>query len=367
MSYGVCITLIGPALGSIQEYFSIHSAAVGLLFTAQSAGFILTVLAGGYCVDRFGIRKISLAGQLVLSIGLCVFSFASTFPMACIGYMLTGIGGALIEIATNTLVSSLNEHSRAPALNILHMFFGAGALIGPVVSAYMLDSGFAWRTVYDMLCVASLLVFALLAVARFPSVVGSKTLTFRSLKMLFGNRTVILLCFATICYVGAEMAINNWSVLYMEKAFSVRTLVAGVFLSYFWIAMTLGRILCSLLSRRLGEGHMLLYLCAASLGVYAFYLVAPGPIYAALSLVMLGVAFSGVFPTILAIGGNVSGGALGTVTGILMACTGIGSMVFPALVGIIAEAFTLRCGMIALALVFFLLVVFSFYINKEIL
>ena len=356
-SYGLCLTMIGPALGQIQRSFALSGSAAGLLFTAQSAGFLAAVLFGGYLADRAGVRVIMLAGQALLTAGLVQFGLSGSYPFLMAAMAATGAAGGLIEIASNTLISDLNPNRRAWALNILHIFFGLGGLAGPMLSGIMLSAGFAWNASYLAAAGLSAAIFALLLFGNIPvrARAAADTIDLSILPNILKNRTALLLGFATICYVGVEMGINGWSVLYLERYRAMDTLAASSVLANFWLAMTAGRVLCALLGKKLGEKNLLIVLGLAATGLYVFALTSPQAAASGAGLVAVGLAFSGIFPTLVALGGSRFPGSTGTITGFVMSCAGVGFMTVPWLVGSAASYWSLQTGMWLLCLVLLLM------------
>lgn len=367
LSYGICISLAGPAIGAIQQHFGVNEGSAGLLFTAQSGGFLAAVLFGGYLADRAGLRHVILAGQALLSGGLALFAWTSSFATAAAAYAVTGMAGGLIEIATNTIVSDLHPGSRVSALNVLHIFFGLGGLAGPLVSGWMLSHGTGLSGPYFAAAAISALSLILLGTGSVPARIGdgAEKINFRSAVIMLRSPFTLALGAATLCYVGVEMGINGWSVLYLERALSIETMPASSLLANFWLAMTLGRLACAALGKKIGEGNLLALLAVLACGAYALFLLAPSPALAGTGLIGTGLAFSGVYPALLAIGGNAWPRATATITGILMSCTGIGFMLVPWLVGAVASTSSITAGMVILAGLTALLAVLAGVIQKS--
>jgi fucose permease len=366
LSYGLCISLAGPALGAIQARFGVNEGVAGLLFTAQSMGFLSTVLFGGYLADRAGLRLVILAGQSLLAGGLALFAFAGSFPVAIAAYAVTGAAGGLVEIATNTLVSDLHPDTRVSSLNLLHIFFGLGGLAGPLVSGSLLSSGAGLAGPYLAAAAYSGLAFALLAVGGVPARIGAgaEKINFPAALAMLKSPFTVLLGLATICYVGAEMGINGWSVLYLERSLEMDKITASSLLANFWLAMTLGRVACAALGKKMGERNLLALLAVLSCATYMLFLMAPSPALAGAGLVGTGLMFSGVFPALLAIGGNAWPRATGTITGMAMTFSGIGFMVAPWLIGVIATGYSLTAGMGMLIVLIAVLAVLAWVIKK---
>jgi fucose permease len=267
--------------------------------------------------------------------------------VAVSAYAVTGAAGGLVEIATNTLVSDLHPDTRVSSLNLLHIFFGLGGLAGPLVSGSMLSSGAGLAGPYLAAAAYSGLAFVLLAAGGVPARIGAgaEKINFSDALAMLKSPFTVLLGLATICYVGAEMGINGWSVLYLERSLEMDKITASSLLANFWLAMTLGRVACAALGKKMGERNLLALLAVLSCATYTLFLLAPSPALAGAGLVGTGLMFSGVFPALLAIGGNAWPRATGTITGMAMTFSGIGFMVAPWLIGVIATGYSIAAGM----------------------
>lgn len=356
LSYALSVTLIGPALSEIQNCFQVRESELGLLFAFQSIGFVSFVLLGGYLIDRYNIKLVSVLGQLHLSLGLLILSKAEAFSTAIFGFCLVGISGALIEVSTNTTISYLYQDKRASSLNLLHVYFGVGALIGPLFSAFLLNTGLKWQSVYLYAFILSGITLGLFLIQRFPERVEVDKVDFSLFFKILKSRWTILLGIAIACYVGAEMGTNNWVILYMERELSAKKIVASFFLTNFWLAMTVGRVLCVFLGKKIKEENLLFSLCISSVIFYVLFLFSFKLLSSGLFLILLGFSFSGIFATIIALGASRFPQALGTINGIIMTAVGIGFMLFPWLIGVISTFSSLRIGMF---LILFLLVILN--------
>jgi len=363
MCYGICLTVIGPALGEVGESFGLTTDRLGLLTTALSVGLLISVLLCGWIVDRTPIKLVIIVGQLFLTAGLVIFSLTDVFSVALVSFFMMGVGGGVIEVVTNTIIANVYAHNRGLGMNILHSFFGIGALIGPFFSGLFLDLGHSWRFTYMGAALLSGLALVLLLVTTFPRQVDSDKIELSTALDIVKSPYALLLGILVILYVGSEMGINYWSVLYMERRMDISTLIASSYLSYFWIAMTAGRYVCAAAAKKIGEWALLLILTIGALVGYGLFLMVDVGWAAGVAMTGAGLFFSGIFPIIMALGGNRFSHALGTINGFLMSFMAGGILIFPWLVGVIAQKTSLDTGMLFILVLMLLLSVGSFMLR----
>jgi fucose permease len=282
----------------------------------------------------------------MLCLGLALFSLTKVFYLGILAFFFIGIAGGLIGIAVNTIISSQYKETRTSALNLLHAFFGLGALTGPFFSGYMLNIGISWQYIFLSGSSLSAITLLLFIFSQFPAIEGIEKINISSFLKILKNRHTLLIGIATVCYVGAEMGINSWVVLYIEEKLAVKKIIASSFLSYFWFALAFGRILCFSLGKKINDKTLLLSLALSAICFYATFFLSSTPIIAGIALTCTGLALSGVFPTLLAMGSNYFSYALGTITGIIYAFSAVGFLLFPFLIGIVADASSLKIAMI---------------------
>lgn len=359
VSYGICLTIIGPALKNVQGEIMLTGSELGLFTTSLSVGLIISVLAGGFLVDKYRAKSVGLAGQLLLTLGFFIFSMFVSFPVGLLAFFMMGVGGGLIEIVVNTVISEIYAERRTSALNLLHGFFGVGALIGPIFMGYLIESGFGWRFGYQIVAIYSAFVLILQIFTKYPDRVSSDKIDFSYFFKILKNPYTMLLGAIILLYVGSEMGINYWSVLYMETNLAVPKIAASSFLTYFWLAMTFGRFITFLIARKIDGKKLLLFLTLFSVFTFGFFMFAESQAAAGTSLLILGLAFSGIFPTVVALGTDRFPETLGTITGFLMTFMGGGTLLFPLFIGAISDVYSLTTGMFSILIFIVMLMVLT--------
>jgi len=345
LSHGLVTTATGPLLTTVQQSYHVTSAAVSLLYTFMSIGSITAVFISGYLIRKTNFRTVALLAQVLMASFLVIFASAGNLTTGIISYTIIGLSGGLIQVTTNTTISALNPETRAPALNMLHFSFGIGALCGPLLSGYILQNGISWSNVYYVLAAYSVFISFLYLFIRFPLMdTGISKGSFEFLKY-FKNTYFVLMILAIIIYVGVEMGINSWSVNYTREKHVLGNFAASSVLSYFWIFMTIGRLLCIPLTKKFRPSLVMLTLISFSVLAFITYILSSHVILSFISISVIGLCFSGVFPILLSLGGNRYKEDIGSITIVFMAFSCLGVMFFPLMMGIIKDSFSISSGM----------------------
>jgi fucose permease len=101
--------------------------------------------------------------------------------------------------------------------------------------------------------------------------------------------------------------------------------------------MTVGRLAVGTFGGHVGPHALIASNTVAAALALGLTLVAPTLGVAAAGFALLGVALANVFPAVIALGAAACPRAAGTVTGILIAASGMGAAVFPWLAGVVGE------------------------------
>lgn len=149
--------------------------------------------------------------------------------------------------------------------------------------------------------------------------------------------------------VGTQITIMILGVTYLLDAKGCNLATAGIAISLFSITMMMGRLICSRLMSTFR--HTTIIMILLWLQLFTLLLVWLGePSLAVAAVAISGFAFSGIYPTSLALTGIFFPQITGSALGILSTIGGLGSLVISWLVGIIAGLTDMQSGFIVIIL-----------------
>lgn len=345
LSY-VAFVLVGVAGGvggvllpsQIADY-RVDMATIGLTFFTFSAGYFLAGSVTGPLMARVGARAALVIGGGLFALVTLYLGLRPPFAVFVLVQVVSGFGMGILESVLNVYLAALP--SATTLLNRLHAFFGVGALLGPLLAAWMLQTQ-PWTAVY--LVVAALTVPVLLAVlVTFPAHTPAEALPHDGPRGLLGTvvrqPAVVLAAIFLTVYVGLEISVGTWGYSYLLEEQGQAALVAGWSISAYWLGLTLGRFTISPVAVRLGvpAGRMVL---GCLVGIVAAILVvwsAPVPAVASVGLAVLGFFLAPLFPTLLAVVPRLTSARLvPTAIGLINGLSVIGGSALPWLAGAIA-------------------------------
>ncbi|MCP2343202.1 MFS transporter [Actinomadura rupiterrae] len=173
--FAMCLSLVLVVASVSALNLALPDLAVGL--SASSSA--LTWIADGYTValaalvlplgavgDRFGRRKVLLAGNVVFGAASLAAAFADSTSMLIVWRVVMGAGAAMIMPGTlSTITASFPVAQRSRGVAVWSGFAAAGAVLGMLAAGALLEA-WSWRSIFvasAVVAVASVAAAAFLA------------------------------------------------------------------------------------------------------------------------------------------------------------------------------------------------------------
>jgi EmrB/QacA subfamily drug resistance transporter len=117
----------------------------GVLLAPQGIGAMLTMPAAGVLADRIGPGKIVMAGIVVITLGMAMFTQLTdttsyTFLLSALFVMGLGMGGTMMPIMSAAL-QTLQDHTIARGSTLMNIVQQVAASIGTAVFSVLLTNG----------------------------------------------------------------------------------------------------------------------------------------------------------------------------------------------------------------------------------
>lgn len=168
LAYAVAVfhrSSLGVAAVEAQERFSAGASAVSLFLVLQLAVYAGLQVPVGVALDRFGARRMILAGAVTMAAGQLVLALAGDVPTAVAARVLVGAGDAMTFISVLRVVALWFPGTAAPLITQLTGILGQ---VGSIVAAYPLVTllqATSWRATFLGAAATSVLLAVLVLVA----------------------------------------------------------------------------------------------------------------------------------------------------------------------------------------------------------
>ena len=339
--------LIPALIRSIEHAFQRSDAAFALLYFISSLLYAGGALGGGFLVERVGRQTVFVLAALLLGLGLIAEGFSPSWLLLLAVAPPINAGAGAIDGGTNGLFLDLFREARAGALNLLHVFFGVGALVGPVTIGLLLSAGISWRVLPVATGLCCLPLAFLLGTSPMPSGrrghsgdVTTDHAGAPTLAPFFGLAAGIGF------YVAAEIGVSSWLVRLLA---GTPIATATAILSGFWGGLALGRLLSNWIAERVDYFTYTLGCILLGSLMLAGALLSPWLGLTALLFGLTGLTIGPIYPMIMALGGTIYAKRLAALSGGLSAAAVAGSVIFPPLIGVMAATIGIRGGLFAAA------------------
>ena len=144
---------------------------------------------------------------------------------------------------------------------------------------------------------------------------------------------------------GNEFTAGGWISTYLQKTFGIGASAAALTLAGYWAAVMAGRLASARFVKALRDEKLVVLGAGLAFAAAVLLAVAPSGALAMAGAVLLGLGFSTVYPTTLAIVGENFASFTGTAFSFVISVGLAGGMISPWLVGRIAQASSLRHGL----------------------
>ena len=342
MLFGITVTMIGSIMPEIIPLYGISRSEAGVLFMFLNVGILIGSFIFGPVADRYGYKALLVFCSIMILSGIEGVAFAPTFSALSLFILLFGVGGGIMNGATNALVSDISGDDRSAGLTFLGAFFGLGAFGVPLILGSLLHL-FSYTAIISSLglIVAAAIGFFLLL--DFPEAKFKDKFPVKEALLLLKEPTLILLAVILFLQSGMETVMGGWSASYLNEILSVESSRSVLLLSFFWLGMMVSRLLISKLLKQVSVAFVLKASVGVSLFGILFLLLSSSVAISTASLFIIGMGFGSCFPLVLGFIGGLYPKMSGTAFSIAFSIIALmGGMSMPYITGIFSDLFGIQ-------------------------
>ncbi|HYF77992.1 MAG TPA: MFS transporter [Symbiobacteriaceae bacterium] len=274
------IGLLEGARGVLLPHFrtdlALSATWAGAIFSSSGLGFLLNSLAFGFLSHKLGLKRMVTIGLGLIALGMTLFVTVRAPALLYVTNICLGAGFSMIELSTSIHISLIYQEKQSGMLNLLHGFFGVGALSGSLWAAFWLGLGTGWRLPYG-------LVGVLVALWGLYYLTMPRTVLPREegggqagVGPLLKDPVVWAAALALGAAVAGEAGSTLWMPTYLQKVKGLSDGVSAGFMTAFFAGFTATRILGAWLVGRLGPVRSVVMLAGVGLASLLALLLLPG-------------------------------------------------------------------------------------------
>jgi MFS family permease len=297
----VTFSIRGDILGELGTTFSLNNEQLGTAAGAWAYGFTLSIFIGGQLVDILGMKRIVWLAFLMHLTGVALTIFANGFWMLFAGTLCIGLGNGLVEAFANPLTATLYPDRKTEKLNLLHVWFPGGIVIGGLVAYAFTKMQLHWQVKMAFILLPTIIYGVMFAGQEFPATervqkgVSTAGMYKAVLRPLF-----LVLVFCMILTASTELATNQWIGYILSNTAG---LAAGGILVLVWIngLMAVGRWFAGPIVHRISPiGMMIGSATMSAIGLLSLSM-ANSPLTAVVAATIFAIGICYFWPTMLGV------------------------------------------------------------------
>ncbi|HKV42393.1 MAG TPA: MFS transporter, partial [Blastocatellia bacterium] len=317
------VGLVAPLISIVMSRDGANKFVVGLVGTTMFLSFTLAAFPVGWATDRFGSRRVLVAGLLVYGGAILSFAFIQDPFIFFAIRAMEGVGGSAISVATETMIShQSNPNQRAQRMSYYALSVGAGWAIGPVAGTSL----FALRPSTPFVACFALSVAAALVVSGYAPAAPSSDHHQKGLLSVFSTALIIPVSAGALYGYMMSSLVTLFPLYLTERGIS--EVLMGTVITAVIVGTMISQVPIGKAADKFGQRRVLL-VCSLALTVLFTVLPLYGKWwYFGIVGSLIGGAAGTLYPVGLAvIGSIVSPERLGAATSLFSLAFGIGSLI----------------------------------------
>ncbi|MGJ8665692.1 MAG: sugar MFS transporter [Patiriisocius sp.] len=385
--WGFITVLVDSLIPRLKDVFELSNFQAVLVQFAFFGAFFFFSVPAGWLLSKIGYQRGIVLGLATMAVGCLLFSPAAServFGIFIFGYFTLAAGITILQVAANPYVAVLgSEESSSSRLNLSQAFNSLGASIAPIIGAsfllsdtimssegiatlseneqqayYIAEAG-AVSTPFIVLAVSIAVLALLFVFIKLPKILQESPKDGYS--QLFKKKYVMMGVLGIFVYVGAEVAIGSFLVLYfmdmnlaqsvVENDFmnSIATSlqgkdlsevdpkgIVGAFVFIYWSGAMVGRFIGAYLTKIIRPGRVLAIFAGIAVIMILISISTTG-LVAMWSILAVGLFNSIMFPTIFTLTLEGQGDLKPQVSGLLCIAI-VGGAFIPPAYGLLSDS-----------------------------
>ena len=349
ISLGLPDAVLGSAWPMIYPEFNVPVSYAGIISITISMGTIFSSLQSDRLTKKFGTGKVTAFSVLLTAIALFGFSISSSFWMMLLWALPYGLGAGSVDASINNYAAI---HYASSHMSWLHCMWGIGASLGPYILSFTITHGQNWSMGYRYIAIFQVVLTTIIMLSlplwnkqpvnaeiadeiSLEQLKETKPLSLKEIIRIPGAKAIFLMFFA---YCALEQTAILWSSSYLVLHKGVDPETAAAYGALFLVGLTAGRAASGFVAMKLNDNQMIrLGQIIVFIGIVM--MLSPfGDMISLVGLIVIGIGCAPIYPCVIhSTPINFGADKSQAIVGVQMACAYLGSLVMPAIFGLIAN------------------------------
>ena len=150
MMFAMTSDSVGEIIKEVKREFDVSNTEASLMHSLFMIGIAFSGLFLGFLADRFGRKKTIILGLALFALSCYLFLVGNSFEFILGLITLSGLAVGVFKTAALALIGDISRSTKehTGTMNGAEAFFGVGAIIGPLIVAWMVREGVDWKLLY---------------------------------------------------------------------------------------------------------------------------------------------------------------------------------------------------------------------------
>ena len=307
ISLGLPDSLLGSSWPLMNVGLGVPVGHAGYISAIISGCTILSSLFSHRLIGRFGTGRVTVVSVGLTAVALMGFSLTPSFGWLLAFAVPLGLGAGAVDSGLNGFMAN---HYSIMQMNLLHSFWGVGAMLGPILVSTLAKAGNGWRGAYFNISIVQFaLVFLLLfSLPMWRKIEGAAPLlnnvtqenqNKQSLLAPLQTRGGSIAVLTFFIYAAIESSVMLWGASYLVNARDIQPQTAAGWISLLFVGMTAGRALGGFVGVKWGNETLIrLGITLLVAGIILLALPLPA-VFMMCALFLIGLGMGPIFPSML--------------------------------------------------------------------
>lgn len=296
---GAAFASWAPRIPELADRIGVDLGGLGLTLLMMGVGGLAGTGPAGRLIDRFGSRRVAVAGGIAVSVAVASMGLAQS-PIA-LGLILLVVGASDVTADLGMNAQAVSVQIRGSfAINRLHGLWSIGTVVGGSIGAAAAGAGVSIES--HLLGVGALTAGVTWASNR--GLIDTRPAPPPESEVHSPVRPMILLGLLGLAAAFLEAPGSEWSATFVDDAFASGPATAALGFVAFTAGMTVSRLIGDSIAARWGEARSFTgSLPVAGVG-WAAVVLAQSPAVAIVGFAVAGLGTGMIFPRLYAAGAS---------------------------------------------------------------
>lgn len=320
---GIPDSIIGAAWPLMYGEFQVSESLLSVLTIGVSLFTAVASLISSKIIIKLGTWKTLAISLFLLALTVLGFGLSGSFFVLCLLSVPLGFCAGTLDCALN---SYLAIRYKAVFINLLHGFYGIGAILSPMLISLAITQKNNWREGYFLAFYILMGIWVILLASYFAwkkteniknEDVAEEVSVSLPLKKQLRMKPVIMFCLLAIATNALEYSMGVWGATFFTDARKISPEVAASLITVLYAGMTVGRLLGAFLTIKVNGKKLIAIAIAVLAAVCVLFLFNFNVSVLYVLVFIFGLTNGPIYPLMLsitpdAVGNSVSESVIGT-------------------------------------------------------